>query len=95
MKINVAQLRTVSELLLRRLEDRGHSVVDISADYYWNIPKEQRYDREQEPKDLDMGQLSEDLCWLEKIATGEREPVGFALVWLAEILKYIGEQIPD
>jgi hypothetical protein len=95
MKITVAQLRTVSELVLKRLEDRGHSVLDISADYYWNIPKEQKYDREQEPRDLDIGQLSEDWSWLEKIAAGEREPVVFALVWLGEIFRYLGEEIGD
>lgn len=95
MKISVAQLRAVTELVLKRLEDRGHLIVDISADYYWNIPKEQKYDREQDPKDLTIGQLSEDWSWLEKIATGEREPVIFALVWLGEIFRYVGEEITD
>ncbi len=95
MRITVAQLRAVSELLLKRLDERGHSSVDLTADYYWNIPKEQKYDREQVPKDLDIGQLSEDWSSLEKIASGEREPVIYGLVWLGEILRYVGEEIGD
>ena len=91
MRLNTSDLRVLSDRLLSHLEQNGHSVVEVSIDYYWNIPEEQRYNPAEEPTELDIGQLEDDWLELQKIAQGENEPIGYALVWLAAILQAIGE----
>lgn len=91
MKIQVSNLRALANKLLDHLEETGHGEVDISVDFYWDIPAEQRYQPYAEPGKLDMGQISDDWMELTKIAEDRAKPVNYALVWLASILRRIGE----
>jgi hypothetical protein len=93
--VTVSQLRAVTTLLLKRLDERVQGNIETSADYYWNIDASQKYDKTEVPDDLDVGQLSEDWSSLQELADGKSEPVVYGLVWLGEILKYIGETIGD
>ena len=91
MRVNISDLRTVSEKLFSHFEQNGHSSVEIPNDYYWIIPEVRRYDPVNEPADFSLGQLTEDWSRLQKIAEGENDPIGYGLVWLASILQAIGE----
>lgn len=93
MQIEVQQLRAVTEKLLSHLEDRKVEFVEIPTDYYWNIPCEQLHDPYQQPTELDMGQLTDDWKELQKLLTTEGQPLTYHLVWLAAILRAIGEDI--
>lgn len=93
MRIPLAQLRQVTNQLYDHLEAQGHSSVEIPHDYYWEIPKEQRCDVYRDPAGLTMGQTSDDWEELRKILTGESEPIAYALVWLAALLREIGEEV--
>jgi hypothetical protein len=44
MKVEIAELRTITERLLTHLEANGQSSVEIPVEYYWHLTKEQRYD---------------------------------------------------
>lgn len=91
MQVSISDLRVVSKKLFLHLEKNGYRSVELSADYYWNIPKEQQYDPYQEPNELDLGQLTSDWTNLSEILEGTTEPIGYAFVWLATILRAIGE----
>lgn len=93
MEVKLSLLKAVTEKILTRLEESGCSSVTISEDFYWAIPKEGRYDPYSQPKELTLGQLTDDLSELERIATGESEPISYGLVWLSSILRVIGEKI--
>lgn len=93
MKMDIARLRAVTDLLFDHLTEEGVSEIELRSDYYWQIEPELRYDRHDEPTSFTMGQLSEDLSFLEQIYRGERPPVAYGLVWAATLLRYIGEQI--
>jgi len=93
MQITTNELRRACEILLAHLEETGHSAVEISRDYYWNVPQEQRYDPYQEPSKLDLGQLSDDWSEVQEIVKGNNEPVSYALVWLSSILRSVGETL--
>lgn len=95
MKLNLSDLRLVSEKLFTHLEERGISSIELSGDYYWNIPKELKYNPYQEPTELDLGQLSADWENLTAILEEEAEPIGYALVWLSAVLQAIGETTID
>lgn len=95
MEIKVSELHDVFEKLLKHLKDSGYQSVDIPYDYYWNIPKKSRYDitKDLDVGECDLGQLTDDWENLQEIAQGNSPPISYALVWLSEILKVIGEEI--
>lgn len=66
-------------------------MLPLVQDYYWSIPREQRGNYSGEPTEHTLGQLSDDLAELRRINAGEAEPVGYAFVWLAAVLRELGE----
>src|ERR1041384_7369671 len=95
MQISIPVLRAVSEIIFSHIEAMEIGSVTIPADYYWEIPKDQRYDpyKEPDPKEFEIGQLSDDWSELQKIAEGKGEPIAYALVWMSSLLKAVGEEV--
>ena len=93
MEIDVARLRQITNELLLRLEQSGTRQVELTSDYFWEIPSKLRYDNADEPCEFEMGQLSEELAFVNEMLDGTRPPVTFGLVWVSSLLRYIGEKI--
>lgn len=92
MKLKVSELRAVAQRLFTYLEDTGRIEVEIREDYYWFISQEEVYDPSQEPKELTIGQLSDDWQELKHILSDKSPPIGYALVWFSAILRNVGEK---
>jgi hypothetical protein len=92
MEVRIDDVKEVFKKLIDGLEAKGIESVDIPHDFYWSIPQTSRYRPYEEPKDLTMGQLSDDLGELRRIATNEMPATAYALVWLGALLQAIGEQ---
>lgn len=92
MDVHIKELRAVADKLFRHLLESGHETIDLPQDLYWSIPKEARYDPYSQPTELTLGQLSDDLAELKRIESGEVEPLSFALVWLAAVIRAVGEE---
>ncbi|CAG0978663.1 hypothetical protein ANRL4_01731 [Anaerolineae bacterium] len=95
MKLPLTDLRVLSQKLLDYLEAQGHETLDLSQEYYWHIPKEAKYDQPvpPSPEVLSLGQLSFDWENLHSLLEGKNDPIGYDLVWLAAILRALGESI--
>lgn len=91
MKVQIHELRAMADQLLSELAQAGVGEIELKKDYYWSIPSERLYDPYKSPLDLTLGQLSDDLQELRSIQSGERPPLPYALVWLASLLRYVGE----
>ena len=94
MKLSTDELRRLTLMLLAHVEADSSQAVEVEDDFYWDVPAEARYDAYVEPKTHTVGQLSDDWGELQRILNGERPPVGYALVWLAAVLRRIGERTP-
>ena len=94
MKVSTEELREFLEVILKRLEDRGKQEIHIEADFYWHVPQEAWNDPYVEPKDLTLGQLSDDIAELRRITSGASDPLVYAAVWLGAILRAVGESQP-
>ncbi len=92
MEVTIFQLRAIAEKLFSHFENLGYDSVEITEDYYWNIPEEQKYDVLNDPKDLDVGQLTDDWEFLQSVLEEDRDPINYDLVWLGKILEVIGEK---
>jgi hypothetical protein len=93
MDVNIDRLRAVANALLSHLENQGVRSVTISEDYYWDVPAAVRYDRYEEPREHTVGQLSDDMAELTRMLNGERPMVASGLVWLAAVLRRLGESV--
>lgn len=70
-KVSVAELRTVMDLLFRKLDELGVTHVD-SEDLYWKVPLSALYDMTTTPE-LSVGSIADDVDELRKIGTDEYE----------------------
>lgn len=93
MNIDVSELRIIIGKLFSHLENNGFDSVEITEDYYWNIPEEQKYNVLKNPSELDVGQLTDDWEFLRKIGEDDDHTIAYAFVWLGKILQAIGEKV--
>jgi hypothetical protein len=93
MRVETIQLRTIVEILFDHLEEAKITSVEIPPDFYWNIPKESKYDSYAEPSQFSIGQLTDDWQELKKLLEAKHKPLGYDFVWLASILRVIGENL--
>jgi len=91
VQVTIATLRALAEKLLSHVESTGYSAVEIPEDYYWDVPADRRYNPYQKPEDLTLGQLSDQWSELEKILADKKAILNCDLVWLAAILRRVGE----
>jgi len=92
MHITIADLRQIADLLLAHLEQSGRDTVEIDKDYYWSVLPERRYDPYNQPVEFSMGQLTDDWAELQAMLKGQKQPLGYGLVWLAAIMQAVGEE---
>ncbi len=91
LQVPVEALRRAADLLLTHVETSHGAVIPLDADYFWSIPPDQRGDVTAEPDEFTIGQLSESLEHLERILGDPSQGVSYALVWLADVLRAVGE----
>ncbi len=90
LTVSLDEIEKAVLLVFKHLKDQQIVQAEIPEDYYWEIAEEDRYDPAKTPIDLSLGQLSEDWERLRQILQGDAPPVGYALVWVASLLRKIG-----
>jgi hypothetical protein len=93
MKIVVSEMRAAANLLFDHLESNGCSEIEVDTDYYWNVPSEKLYLVYEEPTELTVGQISEDLLNVKAVVEGRSPPVAYVFVWLASIIRFVGHRV--
>jgi hypothetical protein len=94
MQITITELQLIWEKVITHMRESGHDTVEIENDFYWDISEEQRYYVYDQPTDFVMGQLSDDWEELLKVLeTQDDTSLTYNLVWLASILRAIGEKV--
>jgi hypothetical protein len=73
------------------MEDSGVSELTLDKDYFWSIPPAEAYDVYNEPSNLTVGQLTECLDNLKVIVEDPSRSTSFALVWLGELMRAVGQ----
>jgi hypothetical protein len=90
--ISIEKLRNVFELLMSHAVRVSGPEIEISNDAFWSIPAATVYNVYSEPQELTIGMLSESWSHLEAMADRKAGVVGYGMVWLAEILRAIGDE---
>jgi hypothetical protein len=91
LRVSTATLRTALGTVLDHLDATGHSEVEIDQDYYWAIVDDKMlYDPLNKPVDFGLNQLSSDLDDVEGVIREKEDAIGWHLIPLAGVLRYIG-----
>ncbi|MGV8856952.1 hypothetical protein [Rhodoglobus sp.] len=90
-KVDVSALESALRMALARVVERRGPVLAIPHEYFWSIPVDAMYDVTQSPAEFTIGQLSDSIRSLEAIVSGEHEPIDYDLVWIADVLRAIGQ----
>ncbi|GAA3204015.1 hypothetical protein ACFO1B_42635 [Dactylosporangium siamense] len=92
VRVPVDQLRQVFELLIDHVARNSGTGLTVSRDYFWSIPASERYDVYAVPGEFTIGRVSESLANLQGMLEDESKALGYGLVWLADVLRAIGDE---
>lgn len=86
LTIDVAQLRSAVDGLLNAVEDRFGARVSIDADHYWLVELRAAFSADlhepgQQPGDLGVGQISDDIASVTEVVQGLEDPEGWPILW--------------
>ena len=87
MKIKLDELQEIITFLLSYLKESKGIEIELKNDYYWDIPCDQLYNPYESPKDILIGQLSDDLTEIKRLLKAKEEAIPYDLKRVAEILK--------
>ena len=93
-RITIDEIQKILLLLIEKLRNTVDNNIILKNDFYWNIASNQLYNPYTEPKDITLGQLSDDLSTVRRLLEHEDEALPHDLIKVAEIIKAIGWQVP-
>jgi hypothetical protein len=93
MKIDVRKLEEIAALLFKRFKDRNGNEFVLDSDYYWDISSEEIYCPYENPKNMTLGQLSDDFVEISRLLEGE-DPISYDFKRLASILVALSIEHP-
>ena len=93
LKIDINEVEKAFSNLLNELRNQKGDVIEIEpVDYYWSIDRDELYNPYNDPTHLTLGQLTDDLEEMKKLADCEAEPVAQDLVKISSILAALGHK---
>ncbi|ATL49371.1 hypothetical protein COR50_20530 [Chitinophaga caeni] len=87
MRVNIDKLSKVIAILLSNLKNSKGNEVELRNDYYWDISSDQIYNPYDDPNEISLGQLSDDLNEVYRLLSSSDEAIPYDLKRIAEILK--------
>lgn len=93
VKVSIDLLERVFPILIRHLRELEGGEVHLDYDPYWSLPLDQVCDVYQTPTDLDVGQITECIEWLTALSEDPERALAYHLVWLADVLRAMGQAI--
>ncbi len=93
MKVNIDKIQQIAFLLFEKLKESNGVEIELKSDYYWCFNQEEIYDPYENPKNLTLGQLSDDLNELHNSLLSD-DLVSYDLRRLARILEALSIEKP-
>ena len=89
--IDVRKLKEVINILLDHVIDGGVDTVMLDEQFYWKVSDNEKYEITNKPIELAVGDLFDDLDFVEGVLHDEGDVVAYTLTEVAPILAYVGE----
>lgn len=91
MIVHIEVLRAAVNHLLDYVRRVRGEEIEIPDNLYWFVPADELHDPTRDPTRLTLGSVSDDWEETAAVGTGQKDPIGYALVWAATILREIGD----
>ena len=95
IELRIESLRQTLNVVLGKLESVHGDCLKLDKDYFWSIPAEQRMNVYEQPTGLTVGQLSELVESMERLADDPERVTVVDAVKLAELLRTAGDALPS
>lgn len=89
--IEMRKLKEAINLLLDHVIDRGFDSITLDEQFYWKVGDSEKYKMNSEPAKLTVGDLFDDLDFVEMVLHNKDDIVAYTLTEVAPILAYVGE----
>lgn len=92
MNVNIDELEEIVSLLLKKLKHSKGKEIELNNDYYWEISNDEVYNPYEEPKNISLGQLSEDINELNRLVNKDDDAIPYDLSRIGNILKALSNE---
>jgi len=89
--IDIQKLKEAINLLLDHVIDKGSDSITLEEQFYWKVNDNEKYRVNNEPTELSVGDLFDDLDFIEKFYRTKDNIVSYTLTEVAPVLAYVGE----
>ncbi|MEW9571734.1 hypothetical protein ABQJ54_08215 [Rhodanobacter sp. Si-c] len=89
--IEIRKLKEAINLLLDHVIDKGSDSIALEEQFYWKVSDSEKYKVNSEPTELTVGDLFDDLDFVENVLHSKDNLVAYTLTEVAPILAYVGE----
>lgn len=93
ISVSVETMRRAATVLINHLEEKVGEEVILDQDMFWEIPSDQRFNIYEKPHEFTIGQIEDSFSSIEKLANNPESASSYGLVWLADVLRAVGEKI--
>lgn len=87
MKVNIEEIHKITTILFSKLKEQKGNEIELENDFYWDISSDELYKPYDEPKNISLGQLSDDLNEVQRLSLSSDEAIPYDLKRIAEIIK--------
>jgi hypothetical protein len=89
--IDIKLVKESLNVLLDHVIECGIESLPLDHGYYWQVGREDKFDMQKEPKEHLVGNLPDDLDFVERVLERREQATAYTLTELAPVLAYIGE----
>lgn len=91
--INIDELERISQMLFSKLKENIGNEIEVNKDFYWNISEEELYNPYDEPSNMTLGQLSDDIERINYVYKFSDEIVNYDLKRLSTIIQVLSLEV--
>lgn len=91
MQVNIKEMEKIASLLFSKLRESKGNEIELNNDYYWDISVDELYNPYEEPKNITLGQLSDDLNEIQRLDKSD-DAIPYDLKRFASILNALSTE---
>ena len=93
MKINIDELEDCLSQLLSKLKESKGLNIELTNDFYWDIHSDELYNPYVQPKELSLGQLSDDWQEIKRlVGNNSSNSIPYDIIRITNILKALSNE---
>lgn len=93
--VDIGQMRRALAIAIDEFERTAGSDARLEKDFFWSIPKEERFNPYAQPTEMTVGQIAELIEHVSALDSDPGRATRHHLVWLGQLLQALGDLVTD